>query len=606
MGDPHSVKRRREISARTLRIGGASGFWGESRHAAGQLLDGGDVDVLVFDYLAEITMSIMARARAANPDLGYAVDFVTDVLRPNLQSIATNRVKVLANAGGVNADACAQAIRKLVDEAGADLKVAVVKGDDLLPQAQRFADDEVREMFSSTPFPDPRAIASINAYLGAFPIAAALDAGADIVITGRTVDSALTLAACIDHFGWTPNELDKLAGGSLAGHILECSTQATGGNFTDWHEVADTIADIGYPIAEVTDDGSFEISKPRNTGGAVTVGTVTEQLLYEIGDPQRYVLPDVTCDFSDARVEPLGDDRVRVFGARGATPPDSYKVSATYADGFRGGQLLFFYGDDASPKAKAYADAVIERASWRLADAGLEAFTETCLETFGDESHYGSSARASSAREVTLKIAAKHPRREGIGILLSDTIGLALAAPPGLTLFQGGRPKPSPVVRLFSFLAPKDAVSIEVSVDGEAIGLQTERPTATQSFERPQAPQVDAVEADTSVPLSRLAWGRSGDKGNNANIGIIARKPEYLPWIWNALTEDAVAARFDHFLEGKVERFLMPGPHAINFLLHDVLGGGGVASLRNDPQGKGYAQVLLDIEVPVPHTLMEK
>ncbi|MDJ0698866.1 MAG: DUF1446 domain-containing protein [Woeseiaceae bacterium] len=589
-----------------MRIAGASGFWGESPEATAQLLARGAVDVLAFDYLAEITMSIMARARAADPRLGYAVDFVRAVLAPNLTTIAEQGVKVISNAGGVNAAACAAAIRQLVVEAGLDLKVGVVTGDDLLDRSADFSSRSTTEMYTAAPFPDVESVASINAYLGAMPIAAALDGGADIVVTGRCVDSAVTLGACIHHFGWQADEFDKLAGGSLAGHIIECSTQATGGNFTDWLEAAGSVADIGYPIAEVCGDGSFVVTKPDGTGGRVTVGTVSEQMLYEIGDPQAYLLPDVSCDFSGVSIERIANDRVRVSGARGYDAPASYKVSATYADGFRGGQLVFVYGDDASRKASAYADAVIARAGKRLEAAGLPSFSEVCVETFGDESHYGAAAADVASREVTLKIAARHPRKEGVDILLSETIGLALGGPPGLTLFQGGRPKPSPVVRLFSFLIDKNDVPVSIEVDGNAVTVESTAPGTMRRAERPAPPAVDVDDADTRVRLFDIAWGRSGDKGNNANIGIIARDPAFLPWIWNALTEDVVAKRFEHFLDGKVERFLMPGPSAINFLLHDALGGGGVASLRNDPQGKGYAQVLLDLDIPVPGSLLEK
>jgi len=591
-----------------VRIGGAVGFWGETSMATPQLLGAG-VDYLVYDYLAEITMSIMARARTADPERGYATDFVTAVVRPNLEEIARRRVKLISNAGGVNPDACARAIRTLVHEAGLDLTVAVVRGDDLTDRIADLADAGVREMFSAVPLPPAERIASVNAYLGALPIAAALDAGADIVVTGRVVDSAVTLAACLHEFGWSSDEYDAMAGASLAGHILECSTQATGGNFTDWERVAGGIADIGYPVAELSPDGSFVVTKPDGTGGLVSTGTVAEQMLYEIGDPQAYVLPDVVCDFAAVQLEQIGPDRVRVSGARGAPPTDSYKVSATYADGFRGGQLLFFYGFDADRKARAYADAALIRARTRLKRQGLGDFTEALVEVFGDESHYGTARRSTGAREVTLKIAAKHPDQRGIAVLLQETIGAALSAPPGLTLFSGGgRPKPSPVVRLFSFLWPKADVPVTVDTEGGTVPVMPlpGTPFDAAAIARPEPPEDPDRAGDiVEVPLVQLAWGRSGDKGDKANIGIIARRPEYLPWIWAALTEEAVAARFAHFLAGPVERFLLPGSNAVNFLLHDVLGGGGVASLRNDPQGKGYAQVLLDHPIPVPAALAE-
>jgi len=591
-----------------LRIGGAVGFWGETSVATPQLLAAG-VDYLVYDYLAEITMSIMARARGADPERGYATDFVSAVVRPNLAEIARRRVKLISNAGGVNPDACAAAIRGLVKEAGLDLKVGVVRGDDLTERIADLAATEVREMFSGAPLPPAERIASVNAYLGALPIAAALDAGADIVVTGRVVDSAVTLAACLHEFGWSPDDYDAMAGASVAGHILECSTQATGGNFTDWEQVADGIADIGYPIAEISPDGSFVCTKPQGTGGLVSIGTVAEQMLYEIGDPQAYLLPDLICDFSGVALEQVGPDRVRVSGARGGPPTDTYKVSATYADGFRGGQLLFFYGFDAERKARAYADAALARARSRLERQGLDDYTETLVEVFGDESHYGAARRIAGAREVTLKIAAKHADPRGVGALLQESIGAALSAPPGLTLFSGGgRPKPSPVVRLFSFLSPKTDVPVSIEVDGATGPVEPLPgvPFAADTIRRPSPPADPDLTGDTvEVPLVQLAWGRSGDKGDKANIGIIARRPEYLPYIWAALTEEAVAARFAHFLRGPVERFLLPGSNAVNFLLHDVLGGGGVASLRNDPQGKGYAQVLLDHPITVPAALAE-
>ena len=244
----------------TVRIGGASGYWGDSDIALPQFLREGDLDYIVFDCLAEITMSIMARARAKDPALGYASDFVS-LLRPHLKTIADQRVKILSNAGGVNPRACGEAVRALVKAAGLDLKVAVIEGDDLLARAGDFT--QTHEMFSGEAFPPLAKLASINAYLGAFPIAAALERGADIVITGRGVDSAVTLAACIHAFGWGRDALDLLAAGSLAGHILECGAQATGGNFTDWQGVADTLWNVGYPIAEVSADGVITIGKPR-------------------------------------------------------------------------------------------------------------------------------------------------------------------------------------------------------------------------------------------------------------------------------------------------------------------------------------------------------
>ena len=599
---------------RIIRIGGASGFWGESSLATAQLLGDGALDYLVYDYLAEITMSIMARARAADPALGYAVDFVTAALKPNLDEIARQGVKVISNAGGMNPQACAEAVRQLLEAAGLELRVAVVSGDDMLPRAAQLASRNPFEMFSGEPFPPVGKLASINAYLGAYPIAEALDAGADIVITGRIVDSAVTLGACIHEFGWGHSDLDRLAGGSLAGHILECGPQATGGNFTDWERAADRYADIGYPIAEIAEDGAFVCTKPAGTGGLVTPQTVGEQMLYEIGDPQAYILPDVVCDFSRVRLDQESTDRVRVQGARGYPPPADYKVSATWADGFRSGLVWFFCGFDADRKARVFADAALQRARSRLAGAGLPDFTETCVELIGDESHYGKRRAVSGSREVAVKIAARHPDSKALVILVQETTGLALGGPPGLTGFAGGRPKPSPVIRLYSFAQPKNELPIRIELDDRQWAHNA--PEGAPVFDpaqivRPVGPGPAKSSAErVEVPLIRLAVARSGDKGDKANIGVLARQPEFLPWIWASLTEAAVTSAFAHFLDGQtvrpVERFLLPGSHAINFLLHGVLGGGGVASLRNDPQGKTYAQVLLDYPIPIPAALLEK
>lgn len=597
------------MTLRTIRIGGASGFWGDASLATPQLLGGASLDYIVYDYLAEITMSILARARARDPSLGYATDFVSAVIQPHIHEFARRGIRIIANAGGVNPLACADAVRQIIRAAGLDLSVAVVLGDDLSERAEALAAVGIREMFSAEPFPPCESIASINAYLGAFPIAAALDRGADIVITGRCVDSAVTLGACIHEFGWSRTDYARLAAGSLAGHLIECGTQMSGGNFTDWESVQETLVDAGYPIVEISADGQFVCTKPTGTGGSVTVGTVAEQMLYEIGDPQAYQLPDVIGDFSEVELHAEGPDRVRVQHVHGRAPSGQYKVSATWADGFRGGEVWTIYGRAAERKARVLADMALTRARRVLAARGLPDFSETCVEIIGSECHYGAYRRRAEAREVDLKIAARHPSATGITILQKEFIGCALAAPPGLTGFAGGRPKPSPVVRLFSFMLDKQQVEIQVDVDGERVtsveGGSRPAAAAPAPPARHAAPaQLTDVSALVDVPLESLAWARSGDKGNNANVGVIARHPAYLPYLWASLDEQAVAQCFAHFQPRQVERYLLPGLPAINFILRDVLGGGGIASLRNDPQGKGYAQLLLECPVRVPAALL--
>lgn len=591
------------MSGKTIRIGCASGFWGDSTIAAPQLLAGGNLNYLVFDYLAEITMSIMARARAKDPRQGYAHDFVTLTLRHTLPDIARQGVKVVANAGGVNPLACSEAIAELVRELGLNLKVATVTGDDLMDSIDDYRAQGVKEMFCGDAM--PAEFMSVNAYLGAFPIAAALDRGADIVITGRCVDSAVTLGPCIHEFGWTADQYDALAGGCLAGHIIECGAQATGGLFTDWRDSTHW-ENIGYPIVEVENNGEFIVTKPEGTGGLVSPATVAEQLVYEIGDPQAYILPDVICDFSQVELTSAGDQCVAVKGTKGGPPTDKLKVSATYRDGFRLGCYVTVAGIDAKEKAQKVADAVLTRVKGILKLRHLPEFTETSVEIIGAEACYGPHARVKHPREVIIKLAAKHPVPEILGLLLRELTSTGTSMAPGISGMGGNRPKPSPVVRLFSFLVDKADVTPVVHVDGEmdTVDIAPGQPFDPASIKRPAVPSEPADSGEcVEVPLIAIAHGRSGDKGNDANIGIIARKPEYLPFIRQALTEETVANYFAHFLEGSVERYEIPGIHALNFVLHNVLGGGGIASLRNDPQGKAYAQMLLDHPVSVPLAL---
>lgn len=590
--------------SKTIRIGGASGFWGEAVSSTPQLLQA-DLDYLVYDYLAEITMAILARMRAKDPEKGYATDFVTGAMAPNLKVIAEKGVKVISNAGGVNPAACAAALRAEIAKQGLGLKVACIEGDDLMGRVDELATRQIRDMFSGAAFPDPKSVGSVNTYIGGFPIARALARGADIVVTGRCVDSAVTLGACIHEFGWTADMVDELAGGSLAGHIIECGPQATGGNFTDWRLVADTIADIGYPIAEISVNGDFQVSKSAGTGGLVSVGTVSEQMLYEIGDPQAYRLPDVTCDFSMAKIEQIGDDLVAVSGAKGYAPSNTYKTCLTFQDGWRIGHLFGFYGEDAEEKGRVFAEAAFTRARRILTSMGAPDYTDASIEVIGAEAQFGARRASSPSREVAVKIAARHVDPRAAGLLLREATGLGLSTPPGLTGFAGARPKPSPVMALFSFLFPKDEVEITIS-DAEGAETFTGGGDAVEVKPTPPAaPAADLSGELVEAPLVDLAWTRSGDKGDSANVGVIARRAEYLPYIWAALNEDALRGAFGHFAKGGIERFLLPGSNAMNVLMGEALGGGGIRSLRNDPQGKGYGQLALTMPVKIPAALLE-
>lgn len=585
---------------KAIRIGCGAGFWGDTAEGPVQLVRRGTIDYLVLDYLAEITMSILARMRARDADAGYATDFVSLVMRPLAREIAEKRIKVVANAGGVNPRAACAALEMLLAELGVDLKVATVEGDDLTERADEFRRRGVVEMFNCAAFPER--VVSINAYLGALPIAAALDAGADIVLTGRCVDSALALGPLIHEFHWSADDYDRLSAGSLVGHVLECGTQATGGIFTDWRLIADGWGEMGFPIAECQADGTFVLTKPEGSGGLVSTATVAEQIVYEIGDPAAYVLPDVVCDWTDVRLEQSGPDRVRVSGARGAPPTGSYKASATYADGFRAATTMMIAGREAVEKADAVGRAVIGRARRLIVAAGFPDFVETSTETLGAESTYGQASRAGQAREVILKIGVRHISQDALKIFAREIFPAATAMAQGLTGFAAGRPEPQPVIRLFSFLVDKASVPVRIHLGEHAI--EPAAPACQRAARLTGQAPAALPSADDGplvwVPLIAVAHGRSGDKGDIANIGVIARRPGFAAALREGLTPEAVHGYFAHYALGPVERFEWPGLYGFNFVLHRALGGGGVASLRHDPQGKALAQALMDFPLAVP------
>lgn len=585
-----------------VRIGCSSGFWGDSAWAADQLVRSGQIDYLVSDYLAEITMSLLARARLKNPEGGFPPDFVQS-LAPLLPELRRQGIRVVSNAGGMNPRGCRAALEQAAAAAGLDFRIAVVEGDDLMPRLAELGAAAPRDMFSGAPF--PQRPLSINAYLGARPIAAALDAGADIVLTGRCVDSAVTLGILMHEFGWADADHDLLAAGSLAGHIIECGPQCTGGLFTDWRDVPGW-DDMGYPIVECSPEGAFVVTKPAGTGGLVSVGTVAEQMLYEIGDPAAYVLPDVVCDFTAVRIEQAGEDRVRVSGARGRPPTPTYKVSATHADGWRVITTVMIAGREAAAKARREGEAIIERTRRLLHAAGLPDYLETSIEIIGAEDTYGPRRQpALAAREVVLKLGLRHASKDGLDLFAREMTQAAVAMAQGTTGLFGGRPSPSPVVRLFSFLLDKAQVPLRVSVGEQDFAVPVAAGEAFVPVPQGAVPPGPVPADVVEVPLAALAWTRSGDKGNHANIGVIARRPEFASALRRELTPERVGSCFSHYLEGPVTRWELPGIHAFNFLLEDVLGGGGIASLRYDPQGKTYGQMLLDLPVRVPRAWVE-
>jgi len=595
-------------TARTVRIGGASGFWGDSAEAPRQLVMSGQVDYLVFDYLAEVTMSILTRAKEKSADGGYARDFVEGVIKPLLPEIKARGIRVIANAGGVNLPACAAAVKQVANEAGLTIAIGTVEGDDLLGMSDELRALGVAEMFSGAPL--PAELSSANAYLGAFPIAAALDAGADIVITGRCVDSAVTLGALIHEFGWSAEEYDRLAAGTIAGHLLECGAQATGGNFTDWRDVVDGWDNMGYPIAECSADGRFTISKPPGTGGLVSRLTVGEQLLYEIGDPAAYVVPDVVCDLTNISLEESGPDQVFVSGIKGHHPPTQYKVSATYRDGYRATSSMVITGFDAVEKARRYSEALLARTERLLLARNLGGYRDSATHFIGAETLWGENARtaASETRELTVRLDVRHDHRAALELFSKETTGASLAMTPGrCSGGAAGRPKITPVVAQFAFLLDKKRVPVTVKLDGITLDYHPpalgEPPPVTASSGQIDETIAVAAGETVTLPLIALAVARSGDKGNDANIGVIVRQPAFLPLLRQQLTAERVQHCFSHTLEGEVQRYELTGLGAFNFYLTRCLGGGGTSSLHLDTQAKTYAQQLLALPIEVPLAL---
>lgn len=588
--------------SRSVRIGGASGFWGDSAIATPQLLDVPGLQYLVYDYLAETTMSILARARANDPALGYATDFVHTAMAPNLAAICAKGVRVVANAGGLNPEACRDALAAIAARQGLSPRIAVVTGDDVMPQFERLRAQGLRDLHTGEA--PPAALYSANAYVGARGIAQALALGADIVITGRCVDSAVVVGVLAHEFAWRWDDWHRIAAGTLAGHVIECGAQATGGLFTDWQQVPGW-ADIGYPLIDCEADGSFVLSKPEGTGGLIHPGAVAEQILYEVGDPANYLMPDVTCDFRQVRVEAQSTGTVRVSGARGRPPTASYKANGTWRDGFQLQLMLAIRGIDAPAKAHKTADALLARTRAQLRQRGMADYTQTAVELLGCESLYGANARALATREVVLRIAARHADPKGLAFLQRECASAGTSMGPGTRSSFAGRADVQPVIKVFSFLVPKEQVDLQVTLDGAthtvaapAIGpaAAAEMLPGASAFESCQALAADAVE----VPVVALAWARSGDKGDDENIGVIARRPEFLPLLRAQLGAAEVRTYFAHLVAGEVERFEVPGLGALNFVLHRALDGGGVASLRSDPLGKSFAQMLLDHPVRVP------
>lgn len=603
------------MAGKQVRIGCSSAMWGDTPMAPKQLVLHGDINYLIGDYLAELTMSILAAKKMKNPKLGFATDWITQTMSPLLPEIKKRGIKVCTNAGGLNPEGCREALLEVAKAAGIELKVGVVLGDDLKARVGDFHKAGVKELWSGEAFPPKMKILSSNCYLGAAPIAKALAQGCDVVICGRVVDSALALGPLMYEFGWTEKDYDKLSAGTLAGHLVECGAQGTCGLFTDW-KLAQSWENIGFPIVEVTSDGNFTISKPPNTDGIVIPASVVEQLVYEIGDPGAYHVPDVACDWTHVKMTQKAKDVVYVTGAKGLPPTDTLKVCTTYADGFKLVAPFVVGGVEAVQKAERVANTLLARTRKMMKEKGFKDYSETKIELFGSESIYGASASpsAKNVREVVCKLAVRHNDKKALDILAVEMASAFVSMSPGLFALGGSaRAAATPVIRQFSSLVPKSTVTQKVTLN---FGPEFDVPLCAEGgFKQSGHVSVVPVAAvdpktmgpTTRVPLIAVAHGRSGDKGASVNVGIIARDPELLPFLRYQLTPEAVNKHFAHVSKGTCERFDMPGMSAMNFLLNDALGGGGAMTLNSDALGKAYAQMLLGgFEVDIPTRFAQK
>lgn len=605
-----------------LRIGNAGGYWGDDPGALRrQLLGPVHLDYISIDFLAELSMSILQKQRARDPQAGWARDFLAQV-GPLLGELVSRGTRIITNAGGVNPGGCAEALCAAARAQGLALRVAVVRGDDMLAAVPRLLEsgEPMSNLDTGIPLAEvaDRLVAA-NAYFGALPVCEALRHDPHIVVCGRVTDTGITLGAMMHAFGWQRDDWDRLAAGIVAGHIIECGAQVTGGNFTDWQKVP-SWDEFGYPILECYPDGTFVVTKQPGTGGLVTCATVREQLLYEMGEPEAYLTPDCIADFTTIRLEPDGPDRVRVSGVKGRPPTPYLKVSAAYADGFKTSGALIVSGPDARDKAWTLASLAWTRLEAELERAGLDLPEATHTELVGDDSCHGRLTPLHTPSEILLRLSARSGDRRPLEVFRKLLPSLILSGPAGVAV-AGGAPSISEVVSYWPCLVPRAAALPEVEVWEQPAGqaacrrvwesgplpwpeLPLSPPPRRVPRRAPRASTVRTGGRQVRVPLLALAHARSGDKGDTANIGLIGRSEACFEWLARHLTATRVRRCFAGLAHGAVRRHLVPNLWALNFLLGEALGGGGTRSLRLDAQGKTLAQALLRCEVTVPASLL--
>lgn len=566
-------------SAGPVRIGNCSGFYGDRHAAMREMITGGDLDYVTGDYLAELTMLILARDRAKSPERGYAKTFLTQ-LEESLGLALERGVKIVANAGGLNPAGLATAVRALADRLGLAVNVAHVEGDDLIGRADELG-------FGS--------VLSANAYLGAWGIVDCLQSGADVVVTGRVTDASVIVGPAAAHFGWTRTDYDALAGAVAAGHVIECGTQATGGNFAFFTEVPD-LMHAGFPIAEIEADGSSVITKHPGTGGLVSADTVTAQLLYEIAGP-RYANPDVTLRIDTATLTADGPDRVRIGGVRGEAPPPTLKVSLNTVGGFRNAMTFVLTGLDIEAKADLVR---------RQLEANLTVSPAEVEWTLARTDH--PDADTEEAASALLRCVVRDPDPAKVGRQFSSAaVELALASYPGFT--TTAPPGEGQVYGLFTpgYVDATEVPHVAVHADGERVDIPSATDTRVlEPVDPPPLPEPPSGGATRRLPLGTIAGARSGDKGGDANVGVWVRTEPQWQWLAHTLTVDVLRELLPETADLVITRHLLPNLRAVNFVVEGILGRGVAHQARFDPQAKGLGEWLRSRHVDIPEGLLEQ
>lgn len=615
------------VKNRVVRIGNAGGYWGDDPYALRRQIQGSiSLNYISIDYLAEITMSILQKQKSKDPkNGGYARDFVL-ALEDLLEECVAKKITIITNAGGVNPRACADAIFQICRKKKQNLSIAIVDGDNILDSVsllRKKGDADFQNMETGEDFSQyEEKVLSANVYFGARPVVEALKHKPNIIICGRVTDTGITLAPLIHEFGWSEDDYDKLAAGIVAGHIIECGAQATGGNFTDWKKVK-SFVDMGFPIIECVEDGSFEVTKNPESGGLVSTQTLREQLLYEMGSPISYVTPDVIADFSSIQLQDVDTNRVKVSGIKGRKPTDFLKVSIAYADGYKSSGSLIISGPDALDKARVFAEVFWTRLDKELKTAGFSEIKFKNTEFVGwDSTHTGLMAEQKPL-EILLKLSVRAQEKDQLKVFRKLLPSLILSGPAGVAV-TGGAPGIHDVVSYWPALIPQsltkygvtlcrlsqdfgDMICQTVVSEGEWLKTGGKIET-TQEVVDPHLPAVSDGFLDSemcTISLMEIAHARSGDKGDTVNIGLIGRSAECYVWLRENITARMVANWFQSLTKGNVQRYLVPNLWALNFLLEESLGGGGTMSLQIDAQGKTFSQALLRYKVVVPKELLE-